>query len=248
MKRALSIAGFDPTGWAGILADVKVFTEMGLMASAVVTALTVQDLTSVREVAPVELGLLRGQIESLFNGKDEYAVKIGMLGSGEIAGEVARLLEESRPPVIVLDPVLASTAGTSLAGERGLEVIRDKLIPLATLVTPNIREASLITGVSVDDAKGMREAAVVIFNDFRAGAVLIKGGHLGGAPIDILYDGSQFIEFEGLRLKGPVGLFHGTGCILSSAITAGLAQGRLLGDAVEQAKRYTEKILKERIF
>ncbi len=246
MKRAISIAGFDPTGWAGVLADVRVFSDMGLAASAVVTALTVQDLTRVREVAPVEPGLLRGQIESVLTGRGMRAVKIGMLGTGAGAAVVVELLKKTKPNIIVLDPVLTSTAGTPLVDESGLEIIKSSLIPLTTLVTPNIREASVITGRPVTGDKEMREAARDIFNEFKAGAVLVKGGHLRGAPIDLLYDGSVFTEFEGARLSGPARLFHGTGCLLSSAITAGLANGRTLESAVEQAKRYTEKVLNER--
>jgi len=246
MKRGVTIAGFDPSGWAGTLADVRVFFDMGLMASAVVTAQTCQDLTRVYEVAPSEPGLLSRQIESLLSGPDMPAVKIGMLGSGEVAEAVARLLEALKPPLIVLDPVITSTAGTPLVDESGLEVIKKRLIPRATLVTPNLEEASLITGSIIEGVEGMREAARVFVNEFQAKAVLVKGGHLHGAPLDILYDGFHFTEFEGNRLTGPAGLFHGTGCILSSALTATLASGRSLTSAVEEAKRYTEKVLNER--
>jgi len=250
MNKAISIAGFDPTGWAGTLADVKVFSDMGLMASAAITAITVQDLTTVREVVPVEPVILRRQIESILDGKNECAVKIGMLGSEACARAVAHVLAEKKPPIIVIDPVLSSTAGTPLVDGKGLEVIKKKLLPMATLVTPNIKEASVLTGRVVSTPGEMREAAKIFFNDFMGGqgAALIKGGHLKGQPIDILYDGRDFTEFSGMRLSGPPGLFHGTGCILSSAITAGLAKGRPLAGAVEQAKRYTEKTLKERSF
>ncbi len=246
MKKAISIAGFDPTGWAGVLADVRVFFDMGLMASAVVTAETAQDLTSVSTVVPSEPGLLSRQFESVLAGQAACAVKIGMLGSGEVAEAVAGVLKKTTPPIIVLDTVLASTAGTPLVDEQGLEIIKKRLIPLATLVTPNIREASVITGSSITCPAQMREAALVLADKMQAKAVLVKGGHLNGAPLDILYDGSDFTEFEGQRLSGSAGLFHGTGCILSSAITAGLANGSSLGDAVGKAKGYTEKVLNER--
>jgi len=247
MKKALSIAGFDPSGWAGVLADVRVFFDMGLMASAVVTAETAQDLTSVSTVAPSEPGLLSRQLESVFAGQEtSWAVKIGMLGSGEVAEAVAGVLEKTRPRIMVLDTVLASTAGTPLVDEQGLEIIKKRLIPIATLVTPNIEEASLITGRAITCPAEMREAALVFADELQAKAVLVKGGHLKGAPIDILYDGSDFMEFEGQRLRGPAGLFHGTGCILSSALTAGLANGLSMIEAVEEAKIYTEKVLNER--
>jgi len=246
MKKAISIAGFDPTGWAGVLADVRVFFDMGLMASAVVTAETSQDLTSVSEVTPSEPGLLSRQLESILTGQAACAVKIGMLGSGEVAEAVAGLLKKTTPPIVVLDTVLASTAGTPLVDEQGLEIIKKRLIPLAALVTPNIGEASVITGSAITGIEGMREAAEFFVETLHAKAVLVKGGHLEGAPLDILYDGSDFTEFEGQRLMGPPGMFHGTGCILSSALTAALANGSSLIDAVEEAKRYTEKVMNER--
>jgi len=246
MKKAVSIAGFDPTGWAGVLADVRVFFDMGLLASAVVTAETAQDLTSVSEVTPSDPGLLSRQLESILRGQGTCAVKIGMLGRGDVAEVVAGLLEKTTPPIIVLDTVLASTAGTPLVDEQGLEVIKKRLIPIATLVTPNIGEASVIRGRTITGIEGMRDAAEFFVEDLHAKAVLVKGGHLSGAPLDILYDGSDFTEFEGQRLTGPAGLFHGTGCILSSAATAALANGRSLTEAVEEAKIYTEKILNER--
>jgi len=246
MKKAISIAGFDPTGWAGVLADVRVFFDMGLLASAVVTAETTQDLTRVSEVTPSEPGLLSRQLESILTGQDTCSVKIGMLGRGDVAEVVAGLLEKTTPPIIVLDTVLASTAGAPLVDEQGIGIIKKRLIPIATLVTPNIEEASLITGRTITGIEGMRDAAEFFVETLNAGAVLVKGGHLKGAPLDILYDGSDFTEFEGQRLSGSAGLFHGTGCILSSAITAGLANGSSLGDAVKEAKRYTEKVLNER--
>jgi len=246
MKKAISIAGFDPTGWAGVLADVRVFFDMGLLASAVVTAETTQDLTRVSEVTPSEPGLLSRQLESILTGQDTCSVKIGMLGRGDVAEAVAGLLEKTTPPIIVLDTVLASTAGTPLVDEDGLQIIKKRLIPIATLVTPNIEEASLITGRTITGIEGMRDAAEFFVETLNAGAVLVKGGHLKGAPLDILYDGSDFTEFEGQRLTGPAGLFHGTGCILSSALTAALSNGSSLTDAVEEAKRYTEKVLNER--
>ncbi|MFQ5427675.1 MAG: bifunctional hydroxymethylpyrimidine kinase/phosphomethylpyrimidine kinase [Thermodesulfobacteriota bacterium] len=247
-RRALSIAGFDATGLAGLLADVLVFQSLGLEAMAVPTAITVQDLESVTDVAPVEPWFISSQIESLFRGPAIDAVKIGMLAAGAGARTVAEALQdkEQSPPVIVLDPVLASTGGTPLIDEEGITVIKDSLIPLCTLVTPNMQEASILSDRLVLDSEDMRQAALAIHNNLKADAVLVKGGHLEGRPLDILFDGSEFTEFEGQRLKGPRGIFHGTGCLLSSAITAGLAKGLALKDAVRQGKDHTAKILMER--
>ncbi len=246
IKKVLSIAGFDPTGWAGVLADCMVFFELGAAPLAVPTALTVQDLLTVTEVNPVEAGILSRQLKSILQSPPIEGVKIGMLGSGEGAAAVAEALQKASPPVIVLDPVFASTAGTPLIDDKGLEVIKKSLIPLSTLLTPNMREASILTGDPVEDTSGMRRAAEKIVSTLRAKAVLVKGGHLTGEAIDILYDGSEFREFKGARLEGPKALFHGTGCLLSSAITVKLAKGASLKEAVRESKDFTKKILLRR--
>ncbi len=251
IKIALTIAGFDPTGWAGLLADTAVFQSLGIEGAAVPTALTVQDLESVSECLPLGPEFLSRTLESLLRGSTVNAVKIGMLGSGTVAATVAEALQKNTPPAIVIDPVMASTGGTPLIDKEGIEVIKKDLIPLCTLVTPNIREAAILTGRAITNLAEMHDAAVDIYNDLKAGAVLVKGGHLKGTPIDLLYDGTDFTEFKGKRLSGPRGLFHGTGCLLSSAITAWLAKGESLQEAVRQGKIHTKKILvkrKERFF
>lgn len=246
-KRALSVAGFDPTGWAGVLADVGVFSDLGLGAAGAVTALTVQDLVRVSGVRPVAAALLGAQVEAALSAPGVEGMKIGMLGTGANAAVLAKIIGRGGPGVVVLDPVLGSTGGVPLLDEEGVEVLRERLIPLCTLVTPNLGEAGLLTGLDVRDAPSMREAARFICNELGAGAALVKGGHLEGAPVDILFDGSGFQELRGRRLAGPAGAFHGTGCILSSAAAAGLIKGLKLCAAVEQAKRYTEKTLEKRV-
>ncbi len=246
-KTALSIAGFDPTGWAGVLADVGVFRDFGLGASSAVTALTVQDLESVSDVRPVEPGLLGAQIESAFRAQAVSGVKIGMLGTGANVEAVAKALQKHGPHVAVLDPVLGSTRGAPLLDKDGINILKNRLMPLSSLVTPNLGEAAALTGLEVADAPSMREAARIISHEFGAGAVLVKGGHLKGLPVDILYDRKVFQEFPGKRLAGPAGAFHGTGCLLSSAITAGLITGLTLFHAVKEAKAYVEKTLRKRV-
>ncbi|MFQ5354855.1 MAG: bifunctional hydroxymethylpyrimidine kinase/phosphomethylpyrimidine kinase [Thermodesulfobacteriota bacterium] len=245
-KRALSIAGFDATGWAGLLADAMVFQSLGVEAAAVPAAITVQDLESVTDVAPVEPWFISRQIESVLRSLPVDAVKIGMLGARAGATVVAEVLGDKALPIIVLDPVLASTGGIPLIDREGIAVIKDSLIPLCTLITPNMQEASVLTGLAVTDIAAMKQAAEDIYNTHKAGAVLVKGGHLEGDPLDILFDGSDFTEFEGKRLEGPAKVFHGTGCLLSSAITAGLAKGASLKCAIKEGKELTAKILRER--
>ncbi len=246
-KRALSVAGFDPTGWAGLLADVGVFSDFGLGAAGAVTALTVQDLVRVTEVRPVGAALLGAQVEAALGAPGLSGMKIGMLGTGANAKMLAEIIGRGGPGVVVLDPVLGSTGGVPLLDEEGVEVLKRRLLPLCTLVTPNLGEAGLLSGLDVRDASSMREAARLICLELGAGAALVKGGHLEGAPVDILYDGREFQELRGRRLTGPAGAFHGTGCILSSAAAAGLVRGCTLGSAVEEAKRYTEKTLEKRV-
>ena len=248
-RGGLSVAGFDPTGWAGLLADVGVFSDFGLGAAGAVTALTVQDLERVSEVRPVGAALLGAQTEAALEAPGICGMKIGMLGTGANAKILAEIIGRRGPRVVVLDPVLGSTGGVPLLDEEGVEVLRERLLPLCTLVTPNLGEARVLAGLDVDvrDASTMREAARFICLELGAGAVLVKGGHLDGAPADVLFDGREFQELGGQRLAGPAGAFHGTGCILSSAVAAGLIRGLGLCSAVEGAKRYTEKTLEKRI-
>jgi len=247
LRRALTIAGFDPTGWAGVLADAGVYSDFGLGSAGVVTALTVQDLERVQEVRPVDALLLSAEIESALSSPLVSGVKIGMLGTGANVEAVADMIERHEPCLVVLDPVLGSTGGLPLLDKDGVKILRDRLLPLCTLVTPNLSEAATLTGREVNDIHSMREAAVIIYNELGPDAVLVKGGHLGTAPLDLLHDGTDFHELAGKRIHGPAGAFHGTGCLLSSAVTAGLVSGLGLHDAVERAKRYTEKILEKRI-
>lgn len=242
MKTALTIAGFDPSGGAGILADIRTFTEFGVRGVSGVTALTAQDGSSVKGVMPVPARFLVKQVETLLDAFDVDALKIGMLAKEENVLAVARLVKKGGLGKIVLDPVLRSSTGYPLLEKKGVRTLTLKLLPLATVVTPNIDEAGVLAGMEVRDLKGMEEAAVKIAA-LGPQNVLVKGGHLRGAPVDVLYDGKSFTRYRGRRIRGT---HHGTGCVLSSAIAAGLARGRTVKGVVGEAKKHVSRIIKTR--
>jgi len=228
MPTLLVISGLDPTGGAGFLADVRVAAEHGVRAVGVVTAVTVQDTRGVRAVEPTTAATVGEALEALLGDVEIDAVKIGMLGTARIAETIARALAATHAPV-VWDPVLLpSRGGVPLVDDPGAAA--RALLPEARLVTPNLDEAGALTGIRVVDEESMRAAARAI----PAAAVLVKGGHLAGAPVDVLRDGDAFERLAGARLEaGPL---HGTGCVLSSAIASQLALGAPLLDAVRAAK------------
>jgi hydroxymethylpyrimidine/phosphomethylpyrimidine kinase len=232
MKTVLVIAGLDPSGGAGFLADVRVVAEHGARAVGVVTATTVQDTAGVRAVEPVAPETLGEALEVLLQDVEVDAVKIGMLGDAGTAAAVARALAATRAPV-VWDPVFLPSRGgvPLLRGDPGAAAAA--LLPEVRVVTPNLAEAAALTGVYALDVDGMRRAARAI----PAAAVLVKGGHLGGetAP-DLLRDGAEEHVLDGARVAaGPL---HGTGCVLSTALACRLAAGQPLHEAARGAKEY----------
>ncbi|HKJ24037.1 MAG TPA: bifunctional hydroxymethylpyrimidine kinase/phosphomethylpyrimidine kinase [Myxococcota bacterium] len=240
MKMALSIAGSDPTGGAGMQLDLQVFRALGLHGAGVPTALTVQDTNGVRQVLPCFPSVVLDQLRVLLADLRPDAVKIGMLASDDVVRSVALALsglDETIPWVI--DPVLASSDGKPLLERRAWGTLAG-LFPRAALVTPNRPEAALLTDVDTSSDAGTEEAAAVLLAE-GARAVLVKGGHRDGAPRDLLAvrdagGGERFDWLEGERVvTGPV---HGTGCALSSAIAAGLALGRSLEEAVAEARAF----------
>lgn len=244
MKTALAIAGFDPSAWAGVLADVKTFEAFGVQGIAVVSALTAQNRISVMATRPVNAAFLQKQIAALTEGFRIDAVKIGMLGSGDNVRAVAGILKNKKFKNIVLDTVFCSTSGHALLDEKGIIEIK-RLLPLVTLATPNIAEASGLSGVKIKNIQDMEAAARIIYA-LGARNVLVKGGHLKGEPIDLLFDGRRFLHFKGKRIKATKAAGHGTGCILSSAIAASLAKGFTIRRAVKSAKEYLMDELKRR--
>jgi hydroxymethylpyrimidine/phosphomethylpyrimidine kinase len=245
-KTALTIAGSDPSGGAGVQADLRTFEAFGVRGLSAPTALTAQDGLRVTGVMAVPRSFLVKQVETLLNTFNVDAIKIGMLANAENALAVAGLIKKWGLEKIVLDPVLRSTDGYPLLDKKGVVVVTLKLLPLVTVVTPNIHEASVLSGFKVKDLKGMEEAAIKIASS-GVEYVLIKGGHLKGAPVDVLHDGKKFYYFKGRRIKRKN--LHGTGCILSSAIAAGLARGRTVKRAVGGvggAKEYLTEVLRKK--
>ena len=233
---ALTIAGSDPSGGAGIQADLRVFSAVGVAGLSAISAITVQNTQGVRDVHLFEPSVLTAQINTIFTDRIPEATKIGMLGAGPQVLAVAAVLGAYHPPHIVLDPVLASSSGTQLLDEPGRRALIADLLPLCDLVTPNLTEAAALTGQTVEDTEQMRAAGERLIA-MGANAALITGGHLTGTPTDVLVtkpDRSIVVqEFRRVRVKTEH--THGTGCFLSSAIAAYLAFGASLVEAVDFA-------------
>ena len=230
----LTIAGSDPSGGAGIQADIKTFHQFGVYGTSVVTLVTVQNTRSVQEVEILPAGLVEAQLDAVLEDLPPLAAKTGALGTAEIISALARRACGFRFPLVV-DPVMISKHGRSLITEAAREVLLEKLVPLAFLVTPNLQEAGFLSGTTVHDLDTMQEAARRI-SARGAKAVLVKGGHLEGEAVDVLYWNQQFHRFSTPRIETRH--THGTGCTFSAAITAGLAAGLPLPQAVAKAKRY----------
>lgn len=235
MKTALSIAGSDSSGGAGIQADLKTMTMNGVFGMSAVTALTAQNTTGVTAVMEVSPEFLGQQIEAVFEDIRPDAVKIGMVASSALIEEIARRLTDYRAANIVVDPVIVSTSGSRLTTAAAVTTLTEKLFPLATLVTPNIPEAETVSGMAIGNAEDMAAAAKYIHERYGC-AVLVKGGHSINDADDVLYADGQARWFRGKRIANPN--THGTGCTLSSAIAANLAKGFDLAASIRRAKEY----------
>ena len=236
MKTALTIAGSDPSGGAGIQADLKTFHAHGVFGMSVITAVTVQNTQKVYSVQEIDPQMVYDQIVYLFEDIEIDAVKIGMVSSVILIETIAKALKEVNPPVVILDPVMISKSGYSLLKKDSRDALVEKLFPLAEVVTPNIYEAEALTDKKIASVDEMKDAAIRIL---RLGAkkVVVKGGHLGGKlATDILYDGILLKELTGKRIETKN--THGTGCTFSSAIAANLAKGIDFFNAVSDAKAY----------
>jgi hydroxymethylpyrimidine/phosphomethylpyrimidine kinase len=230
MKIALTIAGSDSGGAAGIQADLKTFQQFGVFGTTVIVALTAQNTLGVSAVEPVSESMVAAQLTALAEDLPPAALKTGMLAEAALVRRVARAIRENGWAPLVVDPVMVSTSGTRLLTTEAEEVIREDLLPLAALVTPNLDEAAILTGRVVHDPATMERAGATLLR-FGAGAALIKGGHLRDAEItDVLVTPSGTQQFRHPRIDTRS--THGTGCTLSAAITAGLALGRPLEAAV----------------
>jgi hydroxymethylpyrimidine kinase/phosphomethylpyrimidine kinase len=231
--RALTIAGSDPTGGAGIQQDLKTFHALGVWGLSTVTAITVQDTNGVQQWEPVPARVVRAQFDVVVADIGCDAAKTGMLGTVEIVDEVARAVSDHTIEQLVVDPVLAAGSGGSLADGDLAGAIRELLLPRAALITPNTLEAAALTGFMIATADEQREAAVALAADGPA-AVLVTGGHLEGSHVtDVLFVDGELHEFSSPRVD--VGEVHGTGCALSAAIAASLAQGEKVEAAVGRA-------------
>ncbi|HVE98300.1 MAG TPA: bifunctional hydroxymethylpyrimidine kinase/phosphomethylpyrimidine kinase [Mycobacteriales bacterium] len=232
--RVLSIAGSDSGGGAGIQADLKTMLALGVHGMTAVTALTAQNSVGVHGVWPVDVAAVRAQIRAVLDDIGVDAVKVGMLATAEVADAVADELAQVSAPVVV-DPVCASKHGDALIAADALDVLRRRVIPLATVVTPNLAEVAALTGVEVRAAADLRAAAEAV-HALGATWTLVKGGHLDGEPVDLLWDGEEETAYGGPRLNSRH--THGTGCTLASAIASHLGHGSSVPDAVRLAKDY----------
>lgn len=248
----LTIAGLDPSGGAGIVADIKTFSRFGCYAAAVVTSMTFQNTVGVFGAEPASADGVRQQIEPVFDDLDVAAVKTGMLPTREIIETVAKILSERKPKHIVVDPVVRSTSGFDLIDNEALAVLTEKLFPLATVVTPNLPEAERISGIAIESEDDIIAAAAQM-TKLGAEAVLIKGGHLfekgrreegekGRRAVDYLFVGQEMRTFEADFIETTA--THGTGCTLASAIAANLALGNDLEDSVRIAKGFVTEAIR----
>ncbi|ADH62307.1 phosphomethylpyrimidine kinase [Allomeiothermus silvanus DSM 9946] len=237
---ALTVAGSDPSGGAGLQADLKTFHRFGVYGMGVVTVLTVQNTLGVREVVPLEPALVARQLEAVLHDPGAHAIKTGALGDAAIVHSIAPLLAQAALPLVV-DPVLVAKSGDSLLGGEALEALKSCLLPIAALLTPNLLEAQALLGQPIRDLADAREAARLLAC-LGPRAVLLKGGHLAGKEAtDVLWDGHALHLFP--EWKIPSVHTHGTGCTLSAAITALLAKGIPLHEAVARAKRFVTRAI-----
>lgn len=242
MKTALSIAGSDCSGGAGIQADLKTMTMNGVFAMSAITALTAQNTTGVRAIHEVSPEFLRQQLDAVFEDIRPDAVKLGMLSSPVLIEVVAERLRFYRAENIVVDPVMVATSGAQLISAAAVETMKKELLPLATVLTPNIPEAEILSGQKISEEADMTDAARRISERYGC-AVLCKGGHSVNDANDLLYTGGRAKWFYGRRIENPN--THGTGCTLSSAIAANLAKGCTLEEAVRKAKDYISAALSD---
>lgn len=235
MKTALTIAGSDSSGGAGIQADIKTMTMNGVFAMSAITALTAQNTTGVQGIYEVSPEFLGQQIDSVFADIRPDAVKIGMVSSSGLISTIAQRLAAYGAENIVVDPVMVATSGAKLISDDAIDALKEKLLPMATVLTPNIPEAEVLSGMKVESPEDMIAAAKKISEEYHC-AVLCKGGHQLNDANDLLYRAGSFRWFVGKRIDNPN--THGTGCTLSSAIAANLAKGFDLDTAVERGKAY----------
>lgn len=240
-KHLLTIAGSDSSGGAGIQADLKTFAAHGTFGMSVITAVTAQNTQGVTMVQDITPEVVKGQIEAVFEDIRVDAVKIGMVSRPETIKVIAEALRKYKPSIIVVDPVMISKSGFPLLQPEACETLIKELLPLATLLTPNLPEAEAIAGMKVEVKKDMRPVAEKIIA-MGAKNILVKGGHLADTADDLLFDGAEEKWFQGERV--PTKNTHGTGCTLSSSLAANLALGLSLEEAVKASKAYVTEAIR----
>jgi hydroxymethylpyrimidine/phosphomethylpyrimidine kinase len=237
----LTIAGFDPSCGAGTAADLKTFAAHGCYGVAAITALTVQNTQGVEDVQNTPSAMLRAQLESLAKDSEIAAIKIGMLGNRGNAAVVAEFLDANKVAHVVHDPVMRSSSGTELLDSSGVKFLIAELLKRSSVITPNVPEAEILTGIKIKDVADMEAAARKIV-EMGARAVIVKGGHMERA-VDVLFDGTEIVQLAGDRVKEES--LHGTGCTFAAAIAAQLASGRVLREAAMLAKAYVTKAIEK---
>ena len=243
MRRALTIAGSDSSGGAGIQADLKTFAAHGVYGLSAITAVTAQNTLGVTAVETLSADLVTAQIEAVMSDLGADAAKTGMLANAAIVEAVAAAVEDLQIPLLVVDPVMIAKSGDRLLDDEALGAMKSELIRKAFLVTPNVPEAETLAGIRIRTEDDRREAAKRI-HALGASAVVIKGGHMPSSTIvDVLYDGRDFHEFPTERIAGTS--THGTGCTFAAAITAHLARGRAVEDAIRQAQGYIAAAIRQ---
>ena len=233
---ALTIAGSDSSGGAGIQADLKTFAALGVYGTSAITAITAQNTTGVLDVLPLSADFVAAQIEAISADITLHATKTGMLATAAIVEAVAAAVKELELPLVVVDPVIVSKNGSRLLDDDGIQIMRVELLPQAAVVTPNIPEAEVLSGRRIESIEQARAAAYEI-HQMGASAVVVTGGHASGDDIvDLLFDGELFTELRVVRIH--TANTHGTGCTFASAVAAGLAHGDSVLDAVMKAQNY----------
>ncbi|MTI47526.1 bifunctional hydroxymethylpyrimidine kinase/phosphomethylpyrimidine kinase [Sporosalibacterium faouarense] len=235
MKKGLTIAGSDSSGGAGIQADLKTFSAHCVFGMSVITAVTAQNTQGVFAVQDISTDIIEKQIDAIFTDIEVDCLKIGMVSQTSTIKIIAKKLKEYQPKNIVLDPVMISKSGYDLLKPEAKDALISELLPLVTVVTPNIPEAEDITGMSIKDLKDMEKAALSIYK-MGPKNVLIKGGHMEGDATDILFNGKDYIYYKEMRIETKN--THGTGCTLSSAIASNLANDYTIDEAISRAKEY----------
>lgn len=244
MKRILTIAGSDSSAGAGIQADLKAFARMGVYGTCAVTAVTAQNSKGVQKISKVAPKIVAAQIDSVMRDIGVDACKIGMLYSQQVVDHVADRIHRRKIPNVVLDPMIFAKDGTRLLSAKAVNRLKRNLLPRIFLVAPNIPEAELLSGIKIEAREDIAAAAAKLL-EMGPKYVLIKGGHLQGNPVDYLFDGNEITEFEGNRIAGSP--MHGTGCVLTAAIAAGLALGYSVPEAAARAKTFVTAAIAEAV-